>query len=111
MEDDFFHVVRESDFTALFMLGADDRLERVEDVDAGLRLPDGARWSAGFMTLGVIEEAMNRWRETREYGGGVFFQCSDLVIVPMSGVAVMAEEFPDRDQFEGLLQEQWGRIG
>lgn len=93
MEDDIYHVVREPEFTALFMLGADDSAETVEDVDAELRLPDGTRWSASFMTLSAIQTVMKRWRETGEYGGGVFFQCSDLVIVPKGGVAAMVEAF------------------
>lgn len=45
------------------------------------------------MTLGAIERVMNRWRETGEYGGGAFFQCSDLVIVPKGGVAAMVDAF------------------
>lgn len=90
-EDDLFYVVRDSEFTALFMLGGDDGAETVDNVDAELRLPDGTRWSATIMTLGAIDQVMNRWKETGEYGGGVFFQCSDLVIVPLSGVAAMVE--------------------
>lgn len=43
------------------------------------------------MTLGAIETVMNRWRKTGEYGGGAFFQCSDLVIVPKGGVAAMVD--------------------
>lgn len=93
VEEDVYHVVREPEFTALFMLGADDSTETVEDVDAELRLPDGTRWSASFMTLGAIETVMSRWRETGEYGGGDFFQCADLVIVPEGGVAAMVEAF------------------
>ena len=55
VEDDIYHVVREPEFTALFMLGTDDAPETVEDVDAELRLPDGTRWSASFMTLGACD--------------------------------------------------------
>ena len=40
-----FHVVETHQFRALFMLGADDDLETVENVDAELTLPDGSRWS------------------------------------------------------------------
>ncbi|MFI1226142.1 MULTISPECIES: hypothetical protein [Streptomyces] len=90
-EDDIYHVVREPEFTALFLLGADDRAESVDNVDVELRLPDGTSWSGTFMTVGAIEVVMNRWRKTGEYGGGVFFQCSDLVIVPKAGVAAMVE--------------------
>ena len=43
------------------------------------------------MTLGAIDAVMGRWKETGEYGGGVFFQCSDLVIIPKGGVPAMVE--------------------
>ncbi|MBT2381731.1 hypothetical protein J7E90_31705 [Streptomyces sp. ISL-111] len=92
-ECDIYHVVTEPEFTALFMLGADDLAESVEDSDAEIRLPNGTRWSASFMTLGAIERVMNRWRETGEHGDGVFFACSDLVIIPKGGVAAMVEAF------------------
>ncbi|WP_282686598.1 MULTISPECIES: hypothetical protein [unclassified Streptomyces] len=92
-ERDIYHVVTESSFAALFLLGADDIPETVEDADAQLLLPDGTRWSASFMTLGAIETVMNRWEETGEYGGGAFFACSDLVIIPEGGVAAMVDAF------------------
>lgn len=92
-EYDIYHVVTEPDFAALFLLGSDDSPEAVEDADAELRLPDGTRWSASFMTLDVIETVMNRWKETGEHGGGVFFACSDLVIIPEGGVAAMVDAF------------------
>ncbi|XCM29123.1 hypothetical protein ABXI76_06740 [Streptomyces parvus] len=92
-ERDIYHVVTESSFTALFLLGADDIPETVEDADAQLLLPDGSRWSATFMTLGAIETVMIRWRETGEYGSGSFFACSDLVIIPEGGVAAMVDAF------------------
>ncbi|MEU6615065.1 hypothetical protein [Streptomyces parvus] len=90
---DIYHVVTESNFAALFLLGADDIPETVENVDGQLLLPDGTRWSATFMTLGAIETVMNRWKRTGEYGGGSFFACSDLVIVPEGGVAAMVDAF------------------
>ena len=92
-DNDSFYVAREPGFTALFILGAENQVETVDNVDAELRLPDGTRWSATFMTLDAIERVMNRWKKTGEYGGGVFFQCYDLVIVPKPGVAAMVEAF------------------
>ncbi|MBB2947695.1 hypothetical protein FB565_007466 [Actinoplanes lutulentus] len=89
--NDTFHAVREPGFTALFLLGGDDLLETVDDVDAEVRLPDGTRWSASFLTLSAIERVMTRWRQTGESGSGAFFQCSDLVIVPEPGVPAMVE--------------------
>ncbi|MEU7058685.1 hypothetical protein [Streptomyces sp. NPDC046197] len=91
MGSNLFHVVRNPQFTALFMLGADDQAETVENVDAELRLPDGTRWSATFMTLGEISRVMNRWKETGENFGGSYFQCPDLVILPEGGVEAMVK--------------------
>ncbi|MFJ3324948.1 hypothetical protein ACIPMT_10890 [Streptomyces griseus] len=93
VEYEIYHVVTEPDFTALFLLGAEDLVETVEDADAEMRLPDGTRWSASFMTLGAIDTVMNRWSETGEHGSGAFFACSDLVIIPRGGVPSMVEAF------------------
>lgn len=93
MGSDSFHVVKKPEFTALFMLGADDQAETVVNVDAELRLSDGTRWSATFMTLEEISRVMERWKETGENFGGAFFQCSDLVIIPEGGVEAMVNSF------------------
>jgi hypothetical protein len=89
------------------MLGAEDDKETVENVDAELRLPDGTRWSATFMTLRAIEQVMNRWTETGECSGGAYFQCPDLVIIPKGGLAAMLDSFKgivDSGGPEGVLQ-------
>jgi hypothetical protein len=93
MTDNSFYRVEEQQFSALFMLGAEDDKETVENVDAELILPDGTRWSATFMTLHAIEQVMNRWKETGEYSTGAYFQCPDLVIVPEGGVTAMLVAF------------------
>ncbi|MCG6495519.1 hypothetical protein [Kitasatospora sp. A2-31] len=80
-------------FDALFMLGADDSVETVDNVDAELIHPDGRRWSATFMTLDEISRVMDRWRETGECFEGRYFHCDDLVIVRDPGVQVMVEVF------------------
>jgi hypothetical protein len=90
---DPLHVVEDDRFTAVFMLGTEDRIEDVENVDAELRLPDGTRWSATFMTPREITKVLDRWRETGECGAGAFFQCPDLVIVPTGGVHAMVDAF------------------
>ncbi|MEV0117365.1 hypothetical protein AB0H77_29720 [Streptomyces sp. NPDC050844] len=92
-------------FSALFMLGVDDR---VENVDVELRLPDGTRWSATFMTLREIAEVMDRRKQTGECAGGAFFQCPDLVIVPTGGVDAMMASLRgimDSGGPEGILPE------
>ncbi|MGW1912407.1 hypothetical protein ACWCQS_17225 [Streptomyces sp. NPDC002076] len=84
-----YHVVREPGFSAYFLLGAGEEAETVDNTDAWVRLPDGSRWSATLLTLGAIGRVLRRWKETGEEGGGVFFACPDLVVVPESGVPAM----------------------
>ena len=86
-----FHVVETPQFKALFMLGADDRVETVENVDAEVTLPDGSRWSATLMTLLEIERIMMHWAESGENRSGAYFQCSDLVIVRTAGIPGMIQ--------------------
>ncbi|WP_228922502.1 hypothetical protein [Streptomyces sp. DH7] len=98
MASDPLYRVENQQFSALFMLGAEDDKETVENVDAELCLSDGTRWSATLMTLRAIEQVMNRWRETGECSGGAYFQCPDLVIIPKDGVAAML------DSFKGIIE-------
>ncbi|NEB98667.1 hypothetical protein [Streptomyces anulatus] len=93
MASDPLYRVENQQFSALFMLGADDDKETVENVDAELTIPDGTRWSATFMTLRAIAQVMDRWKETGECSGGAYFQCPDLVIIPEGGLAAMLDSF------------------
>ncbi|MET9592016.1 hypothetical protein ABZY45_13785 [Streptomyces sp. NPDC006516] len=107
MASDPLYRVENQQFSALFMLGAEDSKETVENVDAELSLPDGTRWSATFMTLGAIEQVMNRWKDTGECASGAYFQCSDLVIIPEGGLVAMLDSFKgiiDSGGPEGVLQ-------
>jgi hypothetical protein len=107
MASDPLYRVENQQFSALFMLGAEDDKETVKNVDAELTLPDGTRWSATFMTLHAIEEVMYRWKETGECAGGAYFQCADLVIIPEGGLAAMLDSFKgiiDSGGPEGVLQ-------
>jgi hypothetical protein len=76
-------------FRVLFMLGADDDLSSIENVDAEVTLLDGTRWSATFMSMREIESIMERWRNSGENAGGEYFHCPDLVIVRDAGVPAM----------------------
>jgi hypothetical protein len=76
---------------AIFMLGASDDTETIENVDVEVVLDDGSRWSATFLTLAEIARLMARWKVTGECLGGAFFQCADLVIVERGGIAEAAD--------------------
>ncbi|WP_217199785.1 hypothetical protein [Streptomyces buecherae] len=106
MVSDSLYRVEDRQFSALFMLGTEDDKKTVENVDAELSLPHGTRWSATFMTLQAIEQAMHRWRETGECASDAYFQCSDLVIIPEGGLAAMLHSFQviiDSGGPEGVL--------
>lgn len=72
-----------------FMAGQDDEPETADNIDAHLYLADGTHRYATFMTTGEIGRLLQRWAGTGEVGGGRYFWCSDLVIIPRPGVEAM----------------------
>jgi hypothetical protein len=81
--------VRTSSFDVAFLPGNDEDLDRVENVDAEVRLPDGSCWSATFFTVAEVARLMGRWTRTGEYSAGSYFWCSDGVIVKDPGIGNM----------------------
>ena len=91
---------------AVFMLGAEDDEETVENVDVEVAHADGSRWSATFLSLAEIGRIMERWKDTGEGMGGKYFQCPDLVIVRRGGLGGMVEvlnDLLDSGQFRNVL--------
>ena len=72
-----------------FMLGQGDEPATADNTDAHIYLADGTHRYATFMTTVEIGRVLQRWAETGEAGGGRYFWCSDLVIVPRPGVEAM----------------------
>ncbi|MGC4757656.1 hypothetical protein [Micromonospora trifolii] len=72
-----------------FMPGPDHKPETADNIDAHLTLADGTRRYATFMTTDEIGRILQRWARTGEVGGGRYFWCSDLVIIPRPGVEAM----------------------
>ncbi|WP_433317366.1 hypothetical protein ACQP0U_08850 [Micromonospora sp. CA-269861] len=60
-----------------------------DNIDADVCLADGTRRYATFMTTNEIGRLLQGWAGTGEVGGGRYFWCSDLVIVPRPGVEAM----------------------
>jgi len=52
-----------------------------DNLDIEVRLADGTRHGATFFTLANIASLMKKYRETGEGGSGMYFWCSDLVVV------------------------------
>ena len=89
------------------LVGKGEVAERVENVDAYVRLVDGSRWSATVISLPEIARIMERWRATGEYLGGRYFTCPDLVIVREGGIANIIDAFKEIMRTggpEGILQ-------
>jgi hypothetical protein len=61
----------------------------VENVDARIYRSDGVAHYATFMTTDEIARVLMRWNRSGEWGGGRYFWCSDLIIVPSPGVQTM----------------------
>ncbi|ANN18503.1 hypothetical protein SD37_24665 [Amycolatopsis orientalis] len=81
-----FYRVRTLSFEVAFLIGADEELDQVNNVDVEVRLPDGSRWSATVFTVAEVERLMARWAETGEHSGGKYFWCSDGLVVRDPGV-------------------------
>jgi hypothetical protein len=92
---DALHEVVSDQFRVIFMLGADDEVSSVENVDAEVILLDGTRWSATFLSIREIQRIMDRWRSTGECAGGAYFQCPDLVIIRDAGIPAMMRALED----------------
>ncbi|MFB6980298.1 hypothetical protein [Streptomyces scopuliridis] len=78
-------------FEALFLVGPDEGLDEVCNVDVEVRLPDRSRWSATIFTVDEVGRLMKRWEETGEAAGGRCFWCSDGLIVRDPGIVGMVD--------------------
>ncbi|WP_050591834.1 hypothetical protein [Salinispora fenicalii] len=72
-----------------FMPSQGDAPATVDNIDAHVYLVDGTHRYATFMTTVAIDRVLQKWAKTGETGGGWYFWCSDLVIVPRPGVEAM----------------------
>ncbi|MFI7598891.1 hypothetical protein [Actinoplanes sp. NPDC049681] len=87
----FGHVEERDGVVVQFMLGGEDALDTVDNVDAHIYLPDGTHRYATFFTTEAINSLLRKDARTGETGGGRYFWCSDQVIVPRPGVPAMME--------------------
>lgn len=72
-----------------FMPGEGTDPATADNIDAHVYLADGTHRYATFMTTVEIGRLLRRWAKTGEAGGGHYFWCSDLVIIPRPGVETM----------------------
>jgi hypothetical protein len=104
-----FYRVRTSAFDVTYVVGADEPLDAVENVDAVVRLPDGSRWSTTIFTVAEVERLMTRWASTGEHGGGSYFRCFDGLIVRDPGVVNMTRALADLHR-DGDLRDALNRL-
>jgi hypothetical protein len=95
--DDPFWTVRTPKLTLRFTVGEGEEPATLEDGDVLIITPDGERWCANILTMGKIQEAMDRQRGTGESLDGAYFWVQGLVIVREPGVESMVRAV------EGLL--------
>lgn len=91
MDNKPFYEVETDRFRAVFILGAEDDADFVENIDVEVLLSNGTRWSATFMTVREIERIMDRWRSSGENSRGTYFHVSDLVVVRNAGIPAMVQ--------------------
>jgi hypothetical protein len=95
MDDNSLLRLKLRDAEVIFMLGADNDKESVENVDAEIVLADGSRWSVTFLTLDEIGRIMARWAHSGECKSGAYFRVPDLVISRRPGIANMMAAVED----------------
>jgi len=78
--------VRADTFEASFLLGPDEELDSVCNVDVFVDLKDGSRWSATVFTVAEVERLMEKWAGTGEALNGRYFWVSDGLIVRDPGI-------------------------
>lgn len=90
----------------VLMLGAEDDIETVDNLDVEVVLDDQTRWSVTVLTLEAIGRLMTYYKTSGECLGGRYFQCSDLLIVRDGGVRSVIDLLSDlvrSGEYQGAL--------
>ncbi|MEU0649228.1 hypothetical protein [Streptomyces umbrinus] len=99
--------VRADAFEASFLLGPNEDLGAVCNVDVFVNLDDGSRWSATVFTVTEVERLMATWAESDEALGGRYFRISDGLIVRDPGIDNIAQVIAgliDNGEFSEVFQ-------
>lgn len=104
--DEPYHIFEKTTHTTRFLLGAEDDVDTVDDVDVSVHLPDGSTWMASLMTTDSIARVLRKWSLTGEYLGGIFFRGRDLVIPREPGLPAALRMIDNLvDGSDGRLQD------
>ncbi|MEV4171937.1 hypothetical protein [Nonomuraea sp. NPDC049709] len=93
--DDAFYRISKPDFEMLIPRWEGSAPETADEADATITLSDGTRRYATFMTLGVVNKIMDRWRDTGECLSGRYFWLSHLVVIREPGFDSMIAAVQD----------------
>jgi hypothetical protein len=86
-----YHVFTDPAFVLRLLLGSDERLDAVCNVDAFIEVPGKGTWAATVVSLDEVRRLMDRWRTTGENASGAYFVgVDDLIIREPGGDAVVA---------------------
>jgi hypothetical protein len=83
--------IKGPDYRILLIEGVDDLDPTDDNVDVEILFDDGRRYGATLFTLQNLHSLMERYKGTRECGGGCFFWASQMVIVRNLTPAALAE--------------------
>ncbi|WP_065489628.1 hypothetical protein [Streptomyces sp. PTY087I2] len=117
VRDGPWYRVRTDRFEASFVLGADEVLEDVCNIDVEVRMSaDGSRWTATVFTLDEVQRLMEKGSRTGEDLGGRYFWCYDGLIVRDPGIDNIIEVLIgllDEGDFWQILQriDDEGNLG
>ena len=76
-------------------------------IDVEVALSDGSRWSATFFTLANIEALMEKDSRTGENHDGLYFYCTDMIIVrqlDQETIEATIADLLDESSFESAFQ-------
>ncbi|MFI5732246.1 hypothetical protein ACIA49_19135 [Kribbella sp. NPDC051587] len=101
-----YHVFTDPAFVLRLLLGSDERLDEVCNVDAFIEVPGKGTWTATVFTLDEVRRLMDRWRTTGEYASGAYFVGVDDLIIREPGadsVVAAVRDLVAKDSYDLFL--------
>ena len=81
MRDDIWIQHEGEDYNIFVLLGADPLDVDDDNVDVEVRFKSGLWYGATFFTIRNIQSLFDKNKRTGECGGGLYFNCGDMIIV------------------------------
>jgi hypothetical protein len=90
-----FHRVELESGEVTFVLGSDDRLDTLSNVDATVRMADGQRFGVTFLTIDEVSGILRRHMVTGESAAGSYLRIEDLIVTRRPGISFMVTALND----------------